>query len=301
MSDVVTSLMQLGDNLLSIIRGLKITDIIDIIIITTILYNLMKFLIGTRAGQLVKGIVFLVICSFLSNFLGLTMVDALLQNVFTYGLYALIVIFQPEIRRFLEQMGRGNVGKTVMSVLSGRDREIENTALSVAIDGVVEATNLLQQMRMGALIVFENNSNLNDVAESGTPVNGDPTAMLISNIFFNKAPLHDGALIIRDGKLLAAGCILPLTDNENISASLGTRHRAALGISEDSDALVVVVSEETGQISIAYKGELTRNYNRFTLRQSLEKILLNVTEEDEGSKRFFKRFNSQKKGEKPNE
>lgn len=301
MSDVVTSLMQLGDNLLSIIRGLKITDIIDIIIITTILYNLLKFLIGTRAGQLVKGIVFLVICSFLSNFLGLTMVDALLQNVFTYGLYALIVIFQPEIRRFLEQMGRGNVGKTVMSVLSGRDREIENTALSVAIDGVVEATNLLQQMRMGALIVFENNSNLNDVAESGTPVNGDPTAMLISNIFFNKAPLHDGALIIRDGKLLAAGCILPLTDNENISASLGTRHRAALGISEDSDALVVVVSEETGQISIAYKGELTRNYNRFTLRQSLEKILLNVTEEDEGSKRFFKRFNSQKKGEKPNE
>ena len=152
--------------------------------------------------------------------------------------------------------------------------------------GVADATAILQKLRMGALIVFERQTKLGEIAETGTVVEAEPSSQLIANIFFNKAPLHDGAMIIRDGSIYAAGCILPLTSNDNVSAELGTRHRAALGMSENSDAVVVVVSEETGQISVAMEGKLTRNYNRVTLREVLESALIGAPEET-SSKRIL--------------
>ena len=152
---------------------------------------------------------------------------------------------------------------------------------------MVDATQILQQLRMGALIVFERQTKLGEIVSTGTVVEAAPSAQLIANIFFNKAPLHDGGMIIREGQVYAAGCILPLTSNENVSAELGTRHRAALGMSENSDAVVVVVSEETGQISIAMAGKLTRNYNRVTLREVLERELIGSPEDASGSKRIL--------------
>ena len=158
--------------------------------------------------------------------------------------------------------------------MGARDNEAENAETRKAISGVVEATAILQQLRMGALIVFERSTRLGEIIETGTLVDAGPAGQLIANIFFNKAPLHDGGMIIREGRICAAGCILPLTSSNAVSAELGTRHRAALGMSENSDAVVVVVSEETGQISIATGGRLTRNFSRVTLAEALERELV---------------------------
>ena len=177
------------------------------------------------------------------------------------------------------------IGGEVNSVV--KDKEEGKAKTRKAIEGVVDATQMLQQLRMGALIVFERQTKLGEIVATGTVVEAAPSSQLIANIFFNKAPLHDGGMVIRDGQVYAAGCILPLTSNENVSAELGTRHRAALGMSENSDAVVVVVSEETGQISIAMEGKLTRNYNRVTLREVLEKNLIGAPEEKVTSKRIL--------------
>ena len=202
------------------------------------------------------------------------------------GIVIVVTLFQPEIRKALEQVGHSKVAQSLVSAVAVKDRE-DKTKTRKAIEGVVDATQILQQLRMGALIVFERQTKLGEIVATGTVVEASPSSQLIANIFFNKAPLHDGAMIIREGQVYAAGCILPLTSNENVSAELGTRHRAALGISENSDAMVVVVSEETGQISIAMEGKLTRNYNRVTLREVLEKTLIGVPEEASNGKRIL--------------
>ena len=271
---VMDSLSRMGQTILNLARQFTLMDLVDVLIVTALLYGVIKLVRETRAGQLVKGIILLVVLFFISYWLDLTMLNALLHSFFQSAFIVAVILFQPEIRQALEQVGRSKVGQSLVSAVGGKDKDQGRAELRRAIGGVVEATALLQQMRMGALIVFERHTKLGEIAATGTIVEADPSAQLISNIFFNKAPLHDGAMIIRNGRVYAAGCILPLTASDSVSSDLGTRHRAALGMSENSDAVVVVVSEETGQISIAMSGKLTRNYNRVSLGEMLEKTLI---------------------------
>ncbi len=256
--------------LLALIRQFTWKDALDILVVTFIIYSAVKLVRETRAGQLVKGLLILVAVYLMAWYLDLTMLNELLNYFFQFTVVAFLVIFQPEIRRALEQVGRS--GKNLP--FGGRDREEENSQTRRAINAVADACMNLQRLRMGALIVFERETKLGEIIDTGTIVEAKPSAPIIGNIFFNKAPLHDGAMIIRDGVVYAAGCILPLTSNDSVSVDLGTRHRAALGMSENSDAVVVVVSEETGQVSIALNGILTRNYTRETLVNELESLLL---------------------------
>lgn len=256
--------------LLALIRQFTWKDALDILVVTFIIYSAVKLVRETRAGQLVKGLLILVAVYLMAWYLDLTMLKELLNYFFQFTVVAFLVIFQPEIRRALEQVGRS--GKNLP--FGGRDREEENSQTRRAINAVADACMNLQRLRMGALIVFERETKLGEIIDTGTIVEAKPSAPIIGNIFFNKAPLHDGAMIIRDGVVYAAGCILPLTSNDSVSVDLGTRHRAALGMSENSDAVVVVVSEETGQVSIALNGILTRNYTRETLVNELESLLL---------------------------
>lgn len=267
--------------LLDLARSFTFRDLIDVIIVTLLIYGLIKLVRETRAGQLVKGLILFVLIIVVSNVMDLQMISAIMTYFIQFAPIAILIVFQPEIRKALEQMGRSNVGKSLVNVVGSKDKEESRKIVRKAINGVVDAAGILQQLKMGALIVFERKTKLGEVVETGTLVNGDPSGQLISNIFFNKAPLHDGAMVIRDGKILAAGCILPLTKNDTLNASLGTRHRAALGISEESDAVVVVVSEETGQISVAVNGSLARNFNRDTLRGVLGSYLLPAEEKSE--------------------
>lgn len=202
------------------------------------------------------------------------MVSRVLAYFFQFAFVAILIVFQPEIRKALEQVGRNNVGQSIAAVVTGRDRSYDRAQIRKAINAVVDGVGILQQLKMGALIVFERKTKLGDIIETGTQINCEPSGQIVGNIFFNKAPLHDGAMIIRDGMIHAAGCILPLTKNTSVSAELGTRHRAALGVSEESDAVVVVVSEETGQISVAVNGVLARRFTRDTLRDVLEGYLI---------------------------
>ena len=274
MSGVMDALSRTGQTILNLARQFTLMDLLDVLIVTALLYGVIKLVRETRAGQLVKGIILLALLFLISSWWELTMLNALLHSFFQSAFIVAVILFQPEIRQALEQVGRSKVGQSLASAVGVKDKDHDRAELRRAINGVVEATAMLQQMRMGALIVFERSTKLGEIAATGTIVEADPSAQLISNIFFNKAPLHDGAMIIRNGRVYAAGCILPLTASDSVSADLGTRHRAALGMSENSDAVVVVVSEETGQISIARSGRLTRNYNRVSLGEMLEKTLI---------------------------
>ena len=229
-----------------------IVDTLDILLVAFIIYSAIKLVRDSRAEQLLKGIILLLVMFGVAKLLHMKALDFLLQTVFNSSLLLLAIIFQPEIRRALEQ------------------NEESIKQWQKAISAACAACETLQRQKMGALIVFERDTKLGEIAKSGTLVNADPTRELIGNVFFNKAPLHDGAMIIRDGRVYAAGCILPLSDNLQISRDLGTRHRAAVGMSENSDAIVVVVSEETGTISTAVAGELKRNFSPEALRVALE-------------------------------
>ena len=276
---------QLGQTILNLARNFTFKDAVDVAIVTILLYSAIKLVRETR-GQLVKGIILLVVLFLISSWQNLLMLNAILRAFLSSGIVIVVILFQPEIRKALEQVGHSKVAQSLVSAVSTKESE-DMAKTRKAIEGVVDATQILQQLRMGALIVFERKTKLGEIVATGTVVEAAPSAQLIANIFFNKAPLHDGGMIIREGQVYAAGCILPLTSNENVSAELGTRHRAALGMSENSDAVVVVVSEETGQISIAMEGKLTRNYNRVTLREVLESALIGSPEETTGSKRIL--------------
>jgi diadenylate cyclase len=261
---------------LQMIHQFRASDALDIILVSFIIYSGIKLIRETRAGQLVKGILILLVVWGLSYLLHLYMMETILSYFFQYTLIALLIVFQPEIRRALEQIGRsGDIGHKswVLGFTSSQDeKHLRQTRQ--AVNAVVDAAAQMSKQKTGALIVFEMQTKLGDIIETGTIVQAVPSVPIICNIFFNKAPLHDGAMIIRDGLVYAAGCILPLTKNENVSIELGTRHRAAIGMSENSDAVVVVVSEETGQISVVVNGIITRNYTRETLRSKLESYLL---------------------------
>ncbi len=260
--------------MVSIAMNFQFKDAVDIIIVAFLIYGVVKLVRETRAGQLVKGLFLLVILFIISSYFNLVMVSRVLAYFFQFAFVAILILFQPEIRKALEQVGRNNVGQSIAAVVTGRDRSYDRAQIRKAINAVVDGVGILQQLKMGALIVFERKTKLGDIIETGTQINCEPSGQIVGNIFFNKAPLHDGAMIIRDGMIHAAGCILPLTKNTSVSAELGTRHRAALGVSEESDAVVVVVSEETGQISVAVNGVLARRFTRDTLRDVLEGYLI---------------------------
>ena len=260
--------------MVSIAMNFQFKDAVDIIIVAFLIYGVVKLVRETRAGQLVKGLFLLVILFIISSYFNLVMVSRVLAYFFQFAFVAILIVFQPEIRKALEQVGRNNVGQSIAAVVTGRDRSYDRAQIRKAINAVVDGVGILQQLKMGALIVFERKTKLGDIIETGTQINCEPSGQIVGNIFFNKAPLHDGAMIIRDGMIHAAGCILPLTKNTSVSAELGTRHRSALGVSEESDAVVVVVSEETGQISVAVNGVLARRFTRDTLRDVLEGYLI---------------------------
>lgn len=266
------------DTLLNLILGIRINDIFDILITTFIIYKFIGLIRETRAQQLVKGLLLIFAAYFISGFFDLNTINWILKGAFTFGVFALVVIFQPEIRRALEIMGRSRLGVN-------RIRQVDVDQAKHAVDEITRIVGDFAETRTGALMVFEKEIGLEDIAETGTILNADVSAQLLGNIFYEGAPLHDGACIIRGDQVYAAGCVLPLTDNKYLNKSLGTRHRAGIGISEKSDALVLIVSEETGIISAAEDGRL----RRYLDRKAVEKMLLDIyiTPEDEsGSFRF---------------
>ena len=274
------------ENVIAIAKSFQFKDAVDIIIVALLMYGIIKLVRETRAGQLVKGLVLVVALFLVSHYLDLLMVSQLLNYFFTFAFVAILILFQPEIRKALEQVGRSNVGQSIVSAVGGgRDRDEEKLQMRKAINAVCEGIEILQGLKMGALIVFERNTNLGEIIGTGTQINCSPTGQIVGNIFFNKAPLHDGAMIVRNGLIHAAGCILPLTKNPAVAAELGTRHRAALGVSEESDGVAVVVSEETGNISVAVNGLLTRDYTKDTLRDALETLLIAPDEKTSGVRR----------------
>lgn len=257
------------DYILRYVQLFRLTDIIDIAIVAVITYHLLKLIRETRAVQLVKGIAILFLVLQISAWFKLTVLNYLLQTTMQVGMFAVVVIFQPELRSILERVGRSKVGKLMdISTYTGTGDDISRT-----IDEIVTAAVNLSKTKTGALIVLERETKLGDVMKNGTVLNADVSSAILENIFVVNTPLHDGAVIIRGDKILMANCLLPLTSNSNLSLELGTRHRAAIGISEASDAVVIVVSEETGKISVAVNGTLTRNMMEDTLKKALSKMM----------------------------
>jgi len=262
--------------LIDLVTHIKITDIIDILIIAYLTYKLYERMKETRAEQLVKGIFIIFIALRISEILNLRTFHWILSNTMTVGLMAIIVVFQPELRRILEQLGRTNIMSRVNSISKESD----------TINEVVQASLSLSRQKIGALIVFERKTGINEIIQTGTDLNADVSRELLINIFIPNTPLHDGAVVIRRNYIKAAACFLPLTENKNLNKDLGTRHRAALGITEKSDCLSLVVSEETGSISIAINSKLYRDLNEERLRNMLTQNLISEktkSDPDEGS------------------
>lgn len=282
--------MDIWENLWSIIKTIQFRDVIDILAIALIVFGVFRLIRDTRAVQLMKGMLLLLTVYILSSIFNLMMLSTLLRAIFEASVVIIAVIFQPEIRKALEQVGKNKNWRKYFKAFSkySKSDEWERTVRKSIVDSA-DTAMIFSRSRTGALLVFEREVRLSDIAATGTVVDAETSVALFGNIFFNKAPLHDGASIIRDGKLFAAGCILPLTGNKYVDINLGTRHRAALGISEQSDAVVLVVSEETGVISLAVGGVLTRDYTRETLIKKLNELLLDEVEEEESKYRRFRK------------
>jgi len=253
--------MQIKNVLWNVFNRPSITDIFDILIVAFILYELLMLTRETRASAVLKGLVMLVLASWVSDLLGLTALNWILLNIVNNGAVVLVILFQPELRKALEQIGRGAIRDSSRLTDPGENehvvREITNCMLS------------LSRRRVGALIVFEQRIGLKDVIETGTRLDSHISSALLENIFEPNTPLHDGAVVIRGNKIMAAACFLTLSEGKSISRELGTRHRAALGITETTDAITLIVSEETGIISMAREGRLTRHLDRVALEQVL--------------------------------
>ncbi len=244
--------------------SMGISDYIDILLVAYIIYRVIMFIRKTNSRNIAIGVLLFFLILWVSDIAKLTMINALMQKAMELGLIALLILFQPELRRMLERMGS--------KLTEGRFST--DTAIESVISETVRACVDMSRSHTGALIVFERTVSLTHAMSTGTLINSDTTAELIKNIFFVKAPMHDGALIIRNCRIAAAGCVLPLTQNENLSKELGTRHRAGIGMSEQSDAVVVIVSEETGAISVAIDGMLKRHLNENSLNAVLRKELV---------------------------
>ena len=259
-----------------VMKSSDIIDLLDIIIVAFIIYKLVQIVRQTRAKQIIYGVLIIVAAWAVSSWLDMIALHSMLNIVIGQGVIALAVIFQPEIRSALELVSRTNI-----SLLGKKAKSADFTAIESSIEAVSRACQSFQNTKTGAIIVFEHKTRLGDIIKTGTVIDADTTTELLGNVFYPKTPLHDGAAIIRDGRLYAAGCILPLTQNNNLKKELGTRHRAAIGMSENSDAVVVVVSEETGIISVAMNGKLQRDFNVVTLRELLSRELLSDFADDD--------------------
>jgi len=267
--------------ILNLVSGVRITDAIDMLIVAFVIYKILGFIRETRAEQLVKGLLVLVVAFLISDYFQLHVLNLILQGTMTLGVIALVIVFQPELRRGLEVVGRSRLVKAPFKYI---DKEKAKTLTS----NLVKAVDYFSTHRIGALIILEREVLLNDIVETGTNIKAEMSTELLQNIFFDSAPLHDGAVIVRGEKIYAAGCVLPLTDNIAVSKDLGTRHRAGIGITESSDAIAIIVSEETGVISIAEDGNLTR----FLDIKTTEKIILNsyMHESTAGKVSFFRKL-----------
>jgi len=278
---------ELVNNLLT---GIGISDVIDILIVAFVVYKVLGFIRESRAGQLVKGLLILLAAFFVSDIFQLYTLNWILKGTMTVGIIALIVVFQPELRRGLEYMGRSKLIRPVFGKVN------KNRAKSISVE-VARAIENMSTTRTGALLVVERQTALTDICETGTLIDANITSGLIETIFYEGSPLHDGALIIRGDKLYSAGCVLPLTENKSISKALGTRHRAGIGITENSDALVFIVSEETGIVSMAEDGKLDRFLDVKTVEKSMLNIYLNTEAEESsvfGINNIFERFGRRK-------
>ncbi|RKD21471.1 TIGR00159 family protein [Caminicella sporogenes] len=231
--------------------NIGIRDIIDMTIVAFVFYKLFMLIRETRAEQLIKGLLILLMATKLSEWAKLYVIHYLLKNTMTLGVFAILIVFQPELRRALEYLGRSKI-------LSKSIVELADEQLDLKTKEITDAVASLSRQKIGALIILEGNIGINDVIETGTLIEGKISSSLLINIFIPNTPLHDGAVVIRRDKIMAAGCFLPLSENPNLSKELGTRHRAGLGITEISDAIAIIVSEETGAISIAREGKLSR-------------------------------------------
>lgn len=252
--------------------------IIDILIVIFLARKIIKIVKNTRTGQLLKGIVFLILITILSGALGLKILNYILTSVMTYGVIILIVIFQPELRRGLEQLGTNGLSRFL-----GFDKEIMAKSKE-NIYKIVIAAKELSQMHIGGLIVIQRDIKIEDIIATGVQVNAEVSPQIIVNLFSPNTPLHDGAIVISDNKIAAAACMLPLANDKDIAKELGTRHRAAIGMSKESDALVVVVSEETGKISVAKDGHLFADLDEETLKKILLKNLIVEENKNESEK-----------------
>ena len=248
-------------------------DIIDILVVAYIIYRLMKLLKDTSAARLAKGVIWLLLIFLIASYAGLNTISFILRNSLSIGVTAAIVIFQPELRRLLEQLGKGNISGLLVTAN-------DPDAAEAAINATVAACADMSKTKTGVLIVFERKERLGEIISTGTIVDAAPSPELLKNIFFKNSPLHDGALIMREGRIYAAGCVLPLSGSQNLSRDLGTRRRAAVGMSESSDSVLVVVSEETGAISVAIGGMLKRHLSPEVLRKVLEAELITENKPD---------------------
>ena len=257
-------------NIPASLLSLRLADILDIAIVAYLFYKLSAFVRETRAGTLIKGIILLLIFTWASNLLQLNTINYLLRNLMQFAFMAFIVIFQPELRRALEKVGRAN--------FSSLFTQEENNSAEFIASEIAAAAVAMSSRRIGALIVLERDTKIGDIVRTGCEIDSNVSSELLINIFIPNTPLHDGAVIIRENRIVAARCILPLTHNETLSREFGTRHRAALGLSESSDAAVIVVSEETGKISFTLNGNMSRNYTEDTLKKVILKVLSSSAE-----------------------
>lgn len=271
----------------NIFSTISIIDFIDIAIVAFVFYYVYKFIKERRAGKLAAGILILMLVLVVSQVLEMYALGFILTNVFQVGIIALIIVFQPELRSALEKVGEEPL-KGLRNI--GENKTRTSSQISADIGEITQAVCDMSLDKTGALIVIERSTKLGDIIKSGTLVNANINSFLIRNIFFNKAPLHDGAMVIRDGRIYSAGCFLPLSTNDDIIKDLGTRHRAAIGMSENSDAVVIVVSEETGTISIACEGHLHRNFSYNSLKTVLTKLLVKEDESQVNIKTVRSRF-----------
>ena len=277
------------DTALSVISGVRILDIVDIAIVAFAIYKTMQFISQTRARQLVKGLLFLIVIMLLSSIFKLYTVHFILYNGLNYGLMAIVIIFYPELRRALEYLGRGKLFSKLF--ISG---DKDKNEVKGMISQICSAVDYFSSNKVGALIVIEREIALGDIAGTGTVVDADVSAALLETIFYEGSALHDGAVIVRADRVYAAGCVLPLTQSKNLEKTLGTRHRAGIGITEVSDALVIIVSEETGIISSASEGKLSRFLDVRSVEKLLYSAYLSGLDAEESSGAFLNRFRRKK-------
>lgn len=270
-----------------------LSDLLDILLVTFIIYEGIRIIRGSRTFQVIKGLIFLVVVYIVINSLEMEASEYLMRPLIENGLLIAVVLFSPELRNMLEKFGRRSI--TDFSFLGFRANKAFNEEVSNLVNDFCKSTNEMSESKTGALVVFEKETPLKDIINSGTVLDAKSSPEIFNSLFFKNSALHDGAVIVRDGRVHAAGCILPLTQNKDLASELGTRHRAAIGMSEQSDAVVVVVSEETGSVSVAINGVLQRDVSNGELREILlGELIPRVNDEDVSKKNFLKKFSRNK-------